>query len=87
MKIIDLNCPGCGANMKANAELKKAICNYCGHEILIDNEKIELEISNGRQFGYEQELGRQKARDERYQRYQEHLQFVKWNCLYNTLLI
>ncbi len=52
MKLIDLNCPSCGANMKANAELKKAICNFCGHEIIIDDEKISIEITNGRRgFG------------------------------------
>ena len=61
MKLIDLNCPNCGANMKANAELKKAICNFCGHEIIIDDEKVNIAITNGEQFGYEQELGRQKA--------------------------
>ena len=77
MKLIDLNCPSCGANMKANAELKKAICNFCGHEIIIDDEKISIEITNGKQFGYDQEIGRQQARNERYQGYLRHLEFVK----------
>lgn len=77
MRLIDIQCPSCGANMKANSELKKATCNFCGHEILIDDEKINISISNGEQFGYEQELGRQKARDERNKKYQKHLEYIK----------
>lgn len=86
MRLIDIQCPSCGANMKANSELKKAVCNFCGHEILIDDEKIDISISNGEQFGYEQELGRQKARDERNKKYQKHLEYTKMKLALQYLI-
>lgn len=58
MKLVDLNCPGCGALLKVNPELTKGICNYCGNEFLIDDEIQKLNITNGVQLGYQQEQGR-----------------------------
>ena len=58
MKLVDLNCPGCGAALKVNSELSKGVCNYCGREFLIDDEIKKLNITNGVQLGYQQEQGR-----------------------------
>lgn len=58
MKLVDLNCPGCGAALKVNPELSKGVCNYCGREFLIDDEIQKLNITNGVQLGYQQEQGR-----------------------------
>ena len=60
MKLIDLKCNQCGADLKVNEELTKCVCQYCGNEMLIDNEVIEHKITNGYDFGYEQEKGRQQ---------------------------
>lgn len=37
MKLVKLKCEGCGAILKVNEELKKATCNYCGTEFLVDD--------------------------------------------------
>ncbi len=58
MKLVDLNCPGCGAVLKVNLELSRGTCNYCGKEFLIDDEIQKLSITNGVQLGYQQEQGR-----------------------------
>lgn len=63
MKLIDMQCTKCGATLQVNAELSKCMCQYCGNEMLIDNEvqKHDVQISNGFDFGYQQEIGRRKA--------------------------
>ncbi len=52
MKLVDLNCPGCGAAIKVNQELSRGVCNFCGREFLIDDEVQKMEIVNGRQLGF-----------------------------------
>lgn len=61
MKMIDLSCTKCGATLQINPELSKCICQYCGNEMLIDEEIQQSEITNGFDLGYQAELGRQKA--------------------------
>ena len=63
MKLIDMQCTKCGATLQVNPELSKCMCQYCGNEMLIDNEvqKHDVQISNGFDFGYQQEIGRRKA--------------------------
>lgn len=61
MKLIDLKCPSCGADLKVNEELHRCTCNYCGHEILIDDEKKEVKITGGYEFGYGQTYGQLQA--------------------------
>ena len=63
MKLIDLTCNKCGAQLKANADLKKCSCNYCGNEMLIDDEVIHHQIDNAFDAGYQAEIGRQQARN------------------------
>ena len=52
MKLIELKCPACGAEMKVNPELDRVICIDCGKEMLVDNGKTELIIANGYDYGY-----------------------------------
>ena len=61
MKLIALNCPGCGAAIKVSQELSKGICNFCGREFLIDDEVQRMEIVNGRELGFQHEQGRLDA--------------------------
>lgn len=65
MKLIDLRCSSCGAIMQVNPDLKKVICNYCGNELLIDDESKKIEIANSYEYGYEVEKGRIKAQEEK----------------------
>lgn len=48
MKLIKLNCPYCGANIKLNSNVKVIQCEYCEAEIYVDNEvkRQELTINN-----------------------------------------
>lgn len=42
MKLIKLKCENCGATLDANENLEKITCNYCGTEILIDDEATKV---------------------------------------------
>lgn len=61
MKLIELTCNKCGAELKVNADLKKCMCQYCGNEMLIDDEIIHHQIDNAYDAGYQAEMGRQQA--------------------------
>ncbi|MBR1770879.1 MAG: hypothetical protein IJ747_02495 [Lachnospiraceae bacterium] len=65
MKLIDLRCSSCGAMMQVNPDLKKVVCNYCGSELLIDDESKKIEIANSYEYGYEAEKGKIKAQEEK----------------------
>lgn len=39
MKLIDLTCSKCGAQLKVNKDLKKCMCQYCGNEIHLSQDK------------------------------------------------
>lgn len=43
MKIIDMTCPRCGASMKPGEDKKSAACEYCGHHMIIMQEKTAKE--------------------------------------------
>ena len=38
IKTLSLVCPSCGGRMELSADGKKAVCPYCGHEMLIEKE-------------------------------------------------
>lgn len=64
MRLIDLKCSNCGADMKVNPELKQAVCNYCGKSMLVDDEIKKMEMVNGFNYGYDIERGRIAAKKE-----------------------
>ena len=42
MKLIDMKCPGCGAQMLLDRKNKRAYCEYCGTVMLVeDNQDVE----------------------------------------------
>lgn len=63
MKLISLTCDKCNATLQVNSELKRCICQYCGNEMLIDDETIQVhhQMDNAYQTGYQMEMGRQQA--------------------------
>ena len=61
MKLIDTTCPKCGANLHIDADCQSAFCEYCGGQILIDDEVQHLQIDNAENAGYAFEKGRQRA--------------------------
>lgn len=42
MKLIKMKCENCGATLDVNKNLEKITCNYCGAEILIDDDATKL---------------------------------------------
>lgn len=62
MKLINLTCPNCGAKLEVNSELTKCTCNYCGGEVLVDNEKVVVEHSE--KSGYNFARGMYRAQME-----------------------
>lgn len=45
MKMIDLNCPKCGATINPDMEKGRCECKYCGHQMLIEKEDTLEEIA------------------------------------------
>ena len=42
MKLIDLTCPNCSAQMKVNSDRGQVVCEHCGTTILMDDEVRHL---------------------------------------------
>ena len=42
MKLINLRCANCGAELQIDAERKQAFCTYCGTKLLVDDESIHI---------------------------------------------
>ena len=57
MKLIEMNCPSCGADLKLDADCSKAVCEYCGASVLVDG----AQLRDAEREGYEFEKGRQRA--------------------------
>lgn len=49
MKMIDLTCPKCSATLKVDADKTKAVCEYCGHQALIEQEAEAKETATKKQ--------------------------------------
>ena len=64
MRLIDMICPHCGSALKVDADRQKAFCQYCGTELLIDDEVKRIRYENAEQTGYEFEKGRLRAQME-----------------------
>lgn len=59
-----MTCPHCGSALKVDADRQKAFCQYCGTELLIDDEVKRVRYENAEQTGYEFEKGRLRAQME-----------------------
>lgn len=42
MKLINLKCTNCGADLQVDPERKQVFCSYCGTKLLIDDETINI---------------------------------------------
>lgn len=64
MKLVTLSCPNCNAQLQINMELKQAVCNFCGHQFLIDDErqKVDLNIVNPEVLGEAIDYSRRNIR-------------------------
>ena len=64
MRIVDTTCTKCGANLHIDTGCKSAFCEYCGAQLLIDDEVQHMQIDNAERAGYAFEKGRQRAKNE-----------------------
>lgn len=72
MKLMDMSCPHCGAQLRVNSELRHVQCEYCDSILLIDNEQSRTQYDNSEEAGYRFELGRQRAQAEMYRQFEEN---------------
>ena len=47
MKMIKVNCKGCGATLKVDSNREFIFCEHCGNKILIDKEETTYNYNNG----------------------------------------
>ena len=69
MKLVEISCPSCGANIHVEEDTKSVKCAYCQKEFFVDDEvkKVQHSVTNAAQAGYDFERGRIKAaQDEMY---------------------
>ena len=54
MKLVDMTCPGCGANLRAQPEDRVTVCASCGKQVMLVHTGEYGE-------GYDREMGRIQA--------------------------
>ena len=64
MKLIELKCKNCGANINADSECTEITCQYCQTTFKIDDEVRHIKLENMEQNGYDFEKGRLRAQKE-----------------------
>lgn len=64
MKLLNTKCPRCGGSMSIDETTKKAVCEFCRYETVVDDEVLHIQHDNVMQNGYEFEKGRIQARKE-----------------------
>ena len=56
MKLMDMSCPHCGAQLRVNSALRHVQCEYCDSILLIDNEQNRTQYDNPEEAGYRFEM-------------------------------
>ena len=64
MKLVEMKCKNCGAQLKVDVEKNHSYCQFCGTEFKIDDEVKHVKYDNMEQSGYEFEKGRMRAQKE-----------------------
>ncbi|MBE5924891.1 MAG: zinc ribbon domain-containing protein [Lachnospiraceae bacterium] len=64
MRLVDLTCPNCGAQLKVDEDNKQSVCEHCGTKLLLDDEVQHIQYDNAEEAGYQFEKGRQRAQAE-----------------------
>lgn len=64
MKLVEMKCKNCGANLKVNTEDKDVKCTFCNTSFKIDDEVKHIKYDDMEQSGYEFEKGKIRAREE-----------------------
>ena len=64
MKLVELKCPNCGAELGEDPSGRAAYCGYCGAKLIVDDEIQRVKYDNPEDAGYRFELGRIRAQRE-----------------------
>ena len=66
MKMVEFDCPSCGAHLRIDGTRSTAFCEYCGRKLYIDDEikRVKVTIDNAEEAGYAFEQGRMNAQTE-----------------------
>ena len=66
MKLVEFDCPSCGAHLRIDGTRSTAFCEYCGRKLYIDDEikRVKVTIDNAEEAGYAFEQGRMNAQTE-----------------------
>ena len=64
MKLVELKCKNCGANLKVPENQTNITCEFCNTTFHLDDEVQHIQYDNMQQSGYEFEKGKIKAKEE-----------------------
>lgn len=67
MKLIKLECPGCGASLEVDMENMITFCPYCGNKLYMDDESVNININ----YRDEAKVIDAEIRKEEFDRWQE----------------
>lgn len=79
MKLIDLKCENCGANLKIDTDNIQAFCQYCGSKLLIDMDRLSEVLKEKEKtkqvIEKEQHITKRKEMDQNYKKEKEKREF------------
>ena len=64
MKLISVKCPNCGSKLEFTPNSKTVTCEYCGYDIMVDDEVKRIKLDDAEQTGYDLGKGLHRALQE-----------------------
>jgi len=64
MKLVEMKCKNCGAQLKVENDATEVTCKFCGANYKLDDGKIRIDTENFHEAGYQLEKGKLKAQME-----------------------
>ena len=61
MRLVNMTCPNCGAQLQIDADRNQVYCEHCGTKLLMQDEVQRFRYENAEDAGYQFEKGRQRA--------------------------
>ena len=68
MRLVNMTCPNCGAQLQVDVDKKQAYCEHCGTKLFMQDDVHHIVYDNAEDAGYKFEKGRQRAQEERERR-------------------
>lgn len=64
MRLVNMTCPNCGAQLQIDADRSQVFCEHCGTKLLMQDDVHHIHYDNAEESGYLFEKGRQRAIEE-----------------------